>query len=69
VFGHPEFTQFNQTVTALFDRWKQAHLNDLLNIELESKPKALIEKLSESLLLTCIIHERVKRGKVQIKTD
>jgi type I restriction enzyme M protein len=52
VFGHPEFTQFNQTVTALFDRWKQAHLDDLLNIELESKPKTLIAKLSESLLLT-----------------
>ena len=52
VFGHPEFTQFNQTVTALFDRWKQSHLDDLLNIELESKPKALIAKLSESLLLT-----------------
>lgn len=52
VFGHSEFTQFNQTVTALFDRWKQAHLDDLLNIELESKPKTLIAKLSESLLLT-----------------
>ncbi|MFZ4555540.1 MAG: N-6 DNA methylase [Pseudanabaena sp.] len=52
VFGHPEFTQFNQTVTALFDRWKQSHLDDLLNIELESKPKTLIAKLSESLLLT-----------------
>ena len=52
VFGHPEFTQFNQTVTALFDRWKQSHLDDLLNIDLESKPKTLIAKLSESLLLT-----------------
>jgi type I restriction enzyme M protein len=52
IFSHPEFTQFNQTVTSLFDRWLNSHLNDLHNIELESKPKALIEKLSESLLET-----------------
>jgi len=52
IFSHPEFTQFNQIVTSLFDRWKNSHLADLQNIDKGSKPKALIEKLSESLLET-----------------
>jgi len=52
IFSHPEFTQFNQIVTSLFDRWKNSHLDDLQNIDKGSKPKALIEKLSESLLET-----------------
>ena len=52
IFGHAEFTKFNQTVTGLFENWKQANISYLQNIQPDSKPKELIEKLSESLLLT-----------------
>ncbi|MEW6296023.1 MAG: class I SAM-dependent DNA methyltransferase [Candidatus Diapherotrites archaeon] len=52
IFGHAEFTAFNQAVTALFEEWKAANLPILKGIAIGGKPKALIETLSESLLET-----------------
>ena len=52
IFGHPEFTAFNQSVTALFDGWKAANTERLTSIQLGDRPKLLIEALSESLLDT-----------------
>ena len=50
IFGHAEFTTFNQTVTRRFADWKQAHTPLLTGIQIGDRPKALIEDLSESLL-------------------
>jgi type I restriction enzyme M protein len=52
IFGHPEFTAFNQQVTGLFDAWQAANTPLLTGIQIGDRPKALIEKLSESLLET-----------------
>ena len=52
IFGHAEFTTFNQTVTALFEKWKTATVPRFKSITNGEKPKALIEKLSENLLAT-----------------
>lgn len=52
IFQHPEFTSFNQSVTALFDGWKAAHTQRLSSIALGDRPKLLLEALSESLLYT-----------------
>ncbi|MBC7618120.1 MAG: N-6 DNA methylase, partial [Candidatus Saccharibacteria bacterium] len=50
IFGHSEFTAFNQTVTQRFATWKAAHTPLLTGIQLGDRPKALIENLSASLL-------------------
>ena len=50
IFGHSEFTTFNESVTALFARWRKASMPLLKAIAVGGKPKALIETLSESLL-------------------
>jgi type I restriction enzyme M protein len=50
IFGHAEFTAFNQQVTQLFEIWKIDNIQRLKGIALHDHPKALIEALSESLL-------------------
>jgi len=50
IFGHAEFTAFNQTVTTLFGTWKAANTPLLTGIKQGDRPKALIETLAESLL-------------------
>jgi type I restriction enzyme M protein len=50
IFGHPEFTAFNQSVTKLFGKWKAANTPRLKAIAKGGKPKALIGTLSEDLL-------------------
>ena len=52
IFGHPEFTAFNVSITVLFAKWRKAHTPLLNSIAIGDKPKALIEKLSEALLET-----------------
>jgi type I restriction enzyme M protein len=52
IFGHPEFTAFNQTATKLFAKWRRAHLPTLLAIDKTTRPKSLIETLAEDLLAT-----------------
>jgi type I restriction enzyme M protein len=50
IFGHPEFTAFNESATKLFLKWKKANTPLLNAITRGSHPKALIETLSEDLL-------------------
>ncbi|MBZ5536968.1 MAG: type I restriction-modification system subunit M [Acidobacteriia bacterium] len=52
IFGHAEFTAFNQSVTKLFAKWKAANTPRLKGIAKGGKPKTLIETLSEDLLDT-----------------
>ena len=52
IFGHAEFTAFNDSVTKLFAKWKTANTPHLKGIDKGGKPKALIETLSEDLLDT-----------------
>jgi type I restriction enzyme M protein len=52
IFGHSEFTAFNESVKKLFAKWKAVHTPRLKNIAKGGKPKALIEALSEDLLET-----------------
>jgi len=52
IFGHKEFKDFNDKVTALFDGWQKKSRPLLTKLEVGSHPKALIEALSEDLLAT-----------------
>ncbi|MFL6335899.1 MAG: N-6 DNA methylase [Pyrinomonadaceae bacterium] len=52
IFGHSEFTAFNESVSALFAKWREANTPRLKGISLGGKPKELIETLSEDLLET-----------------
>jgi type I restriction enzyme M protein len=52
IFGHAEFTTFNETVSALFAKWKKTSTSQLKDIAVGGKPKALIEMISEDLLNT-----------------
>jgi type I restriction enzyme M protein len=52
ILGHPEFTAFNASVTALFARWKKVNAPRFNAINVGDHPKALIEGLSEDLLAT-----------------
>lgn len=52
IFGHAEFTNFNLSVTVLFEQWKKAHTPRLKGIGNGDRPKALIDVLSEDLLET-----------------
>ncbi len=59
IFEHPEFKAFNQTVTGLFEGWKQANAERLTDVQLGDRPKLLIEALSENLLATFRQHAQV----------
>jgi type I restriction enzyme M protein len=50
IFGHAEFTTFNQSATKLFAKWKKANTPHLKGLTLDSHPKSLIETISEDLL-------------------
>lgn len=52
IFSHPEFTAFNATATKLFARWKKSATPLLKGLTLDSRPKDLIETISEELLAT-----------------
>jgi type I restriction enzyme M protein len=52
IFGHAEFTAYNESATRLFAKWKAANTPRLRGIAKGGKPKALIETLSENLLDT-----------------
>jgi type I restriction enzyme M protein len=52
IFGHQEFTSFNQSVTKLYEQWKQCHKSRLTSIKPGDHPKGLIESLSEDMLET-----------------
>jgi type I restriction enzyme M protein len=50
IFGHPEFTDFNDGVTKLFNQWKEVSEPLLKGFSKEGHPKLLIERISEGLL-------------------
>ncbi len=50
IFAHPEFTSFNQTISGLFDAWRNEHRPRLQNIAIGDRPKALLNTLAEDLL-------------------
>lgn len=52
IFGHAEFTGFNDSISALFEQWKAGNTPHLMDITIGSHPKSLIDTLSESLLDT-----------------
>ena len=52
IFGHAEFTAYNESATRLFKKWRMDSVPRLRGIAKGGKPKALIEMLSEDLLAT-----------------
>src|SRR5207247_8318953 len=50
IFGHAEFTAFNESATKRFVKWKSANTSRLKGIAQGGKPKALIETLAEDVL-------------------
>jgi type I restriction enzyme M protein len=52
IFGHAEFTAFNESITKLFAHWKEAHTPRLKAFAKDGHPKPLIETISEDLLIT-----------------
>ncbi len=52
IFGHSEFTSFNESATKLFAKWKKASTPSLRGLTQDSPPKALIGTISEDLLAT-----------------
>ncbi len=52
IFGHAEFTAFNQQVTALFGAWRERNGQRMKAITVGNTPKALIAALAEDLLDT-----------------
>jgi type I restriction enzyme M protein len=52
IFGHSEFTAFNDAATKLFGKWKKTNTPRLKAFDRDGHPKALIEAIAEDLLAT-----------------
>lgn len=52
IFEHPEFTAFNATATELFTKWRTENSKHLMAIAKGTRPKDLIQRISEALLST-----------------
>ncbi|HXJ38699.1 MAG TPA: hypothetical protein VNH18_05445, partial [Bryobacteraceae bacterium] len=52
IFGHAEFTTFQDSATRLFAKWKETSNPLLKGFAKEGQPKPLIEALAEDLLAT-----------------
>jgi type I restriction enzyme M protein len=52
IFGHAEFTAFNDFATKLFAQWKKANISLLKGFAKDGHPKPLIEAVAEDLLAT-----------------
>ena len=52
IFGHAEFTAFNQAATQLFAHWRKAATPGLTGFGKDGHPKVLIETTAEALLDT-----------------
>ncbi|RFC32821.1 MAG: type I restriction enzyme M protein [Candidatus Nitrotoga sp. SPKER] len=50
IFGHPEFTAFNQAATRRFADWRAAVTPQLTGFAKDGHPKVLIESIAEALL-------------------
>jgi type I restriction enzyme M protein len=47
IFGHDEFTAFNESATKLFGKWQKANISLLKGFAKEAHPKPLIETIAE----------------------
>jgi type I restriction enzyme M protein len=52
IFGHAEFTAFNDSVIKLFAKWREVNTPLLMGFVQGGKPKVLIETMAENLLAT-----------------
>jgi type I restriction enzyme M protein len=52
IFGHAEFTTFNNSATRLFAKWKQSSTSLLKGFAKDGRPKPLIATIAEDLLTT-----------------
>jgi type I restriction enzyme M protein len=52
IFAHPEFVSYTESVSDLFQDWKNNNAARLKGISKDTHPKQLIEQLSEDLLQT-----------------
>jgi type I restriction enzyme M protein len=52
IFGHREFTAFNEQVNGLLCKWKRANTPALKAFDKNGRPKVLIETIAEDLLAT-----------------
>ncbi|HEY1475933.1 MAG TPA: type I restriction-modification system subunit M, partial [Pseudolabrys sp.] len=52
IFGHAEFTAFNDSVSKLFAKWKKTAVPHLKSFAKDGHPKEFIETISEDLLAT-----------------
>ena len=52
IFSHPEFVTYKQSVSKLFQSWKTNNIARLKSLSRESRPKQLIDLLSEDILHT-----------------
>ncbi|MCY4570702.1 MAG: class I SAM-dependent DNA methyltransferase [Candidatus Poribacteria bacterium] len=50
ILTHPEFKNYQQQVNAIFQAWRETHEPLLLNIEVDTSPREIIQTLSEDLL-------------------
>ncbi len=50
ILSHDEFTDFQQRTTAIYERWRSTHAPLLGDIDEDSKPREIIDALSEDLL-------------------
>lgn len=51
ILSHSEFTDFKSTVTKIFDGWRTTNMPVMKSFNKEGHPKALIESISEDLLI------------------
>ena len=50
ILTHPEFNAYKQQVSAVFQAWREAHEQRLLDIDVGTPPREIIQTLSEDLL-------------------
>ncbi len=50
IFAHPEFVTYIQTITTLFEQWRERHTRYLKSLGIGIHPKQLIAELSEDIL-------------------
>ena len=50
ILNHPDFTDYEQQINAVFQNWQEAHETFLLDIKIDTNPRDVILKLSENLL-------------------
>jgi len=50
IFGHSEFEEFSKTVITTYNNWKSENYTLLNNIKIGTKPKELINTISEDIL-------------------